>query len=71
MFVDHDETNNLHFSETELLEERRVVFSFSILDTMNVFFLFRIKLIKPFCSTLLDFLYRHNLTRYPDDRSKM
>jgi hypothetical protein len=50
MFVDHDETINLHFSETELLEDRRVVFSFSILDTMDVFFLFRIE---PFYSTLL------------------
>jgi hypothetical protein len=36
MFVDHDETINLHFSETELLKERMVVLSFSILDTMDV-----------------------------------
>jgi hypothetical protein len=38
MFVDHDETINLHFTETEFLEERMVVLSFSILDTMDVFF---------------------------------
>jgi hypothetical protein len=53
------------------LEEMRVVFSFSILDTMDVFFLFRIKLMKPFiplCQT--SYVDIGNLTRCSDDRSE-